>query len=279
MVLYTFNLANSATSLVCFGVGTMVMAALGLELFNKRPRAVHVLVVVAVSVCLFALFDGSSLLVSSLGRDTTLTGRTGLWAQLVSMNSAPLLGTGFETFWLGPRAEAIWRIYWWHPNQAHNGYLEILLNLGGVGVLLLGVQVVGGYINVTRSLRDGQAFGRFRLALLMAALLLNVTEAAFKVMHPVWIAFLIAAANLREPTEAVSRVAFEGLQARNELRSDRVSRAWRVLPVLTASQHAIQTRATLSNRCGTGGHGEVTGELGTPDSLELRRWSLQRKPE
>ena len=66
--------------------------------------------------------------VSVLDRDTTLTGRTNMWADLLKEAINPILGAGYQSFWLGPGAERIWAKYYFHPTQAHNGYLEVYLN-------------------------------------------------------------------------------------------------------------------------------------------------------
>jgi len=47
------------------------------------------------------------------------------------MRVNPWIGAGFESFWLGPRLNKLWAQYNFMPNQAHNGYIEIYLNLGG----------------------------------------------------------------------------------------------------------------------------------------------------
>ena len=114
------------------------------------------------------------------------------------MDVDPLFGTGFESFWLGDRAKLLWQAYWWHPNQAHNGYLETYLNLGWLGVALLGVIAIWGYFNVVEALYSHYDTGRLRLALFVVSLVYNLTEASFKVMHPVWIAFLLAVAVIPE---------------------------------------------------------------------------------
>ncbi len=47
------------------------------------------------------------------------------------MKTNPLLGTGYESFWLGPRLQWFWQhAGLGHINEAHNGYLEVYLNLG-----------------------------------------------------------------------------------------------------------------------------------------------------
>src|SRR5262249_29264264 len=120
------------------------------------------------------------------------------------MSPDPIVGAGFESFWLGRRVTSLWERYWWRPNQAHNGYLETYLNLGAIGVLLLGGLIVRGYRNVIATLYQDPEAGRLKLAFLAAALLYNLTEAAFKTTHPVWIAFFLAVIRVPRPAPAVA---------------------------------------------------------------------------
>ena len=72
-----------------------------------------------------------------LGRDPSLTDRTAVWADVLALQNRPMLGYGFESFWLGDRLMVLWNKWWWRPTQAHNGYIETYLNLGLVGLGLL----------------------------------------------------------------------------------------------------------------------------------------------
>ncbi len=79
----------------------------------------------------------------SLGKDATLTGRTDLWPYVLEMiEKRPWLGYGYSGFWLGLDGESayIWRATGWKPPNAHNGVLDLWLDLGllGVSVFLLG---------------------------------------------------------------------------------------------------------------------------------------------
>jgi len=146
------------------------------------------------------LMDAGTALVEAMGRDPTLTGRTHLWDQLLRMTVDPWFGTGFESFWLGERTDALWKKYWWRPNQAHNGYLETYLNLGWIGVILLGVTVVAGYRHVVAKFRQDPAIARISLAFFSMAVVYNLTEAAFKGIHVVWIVFLLAVTVIPDDT-------------------------------------------------------------------------------
>ena len=66
---------------------------------------------------------------------------------MLALHTNPLLGTGYESFWLGSRLQFVWDATEQGILQAHNGYLEIYINLGWVGVILLGGLIVTGYRN------------------------------------------------------------------------------------------------------------------------------------
>ena len=76
-----------------------------------------------------------------MGRNSTLTGRTDIWAAVIPMAPNPLVGAGFESFWLSPRVAArLWELFPNLPlNEAHDGYIEVYLELGWVGVGLIGL--------------------------------------------------------------------------------------------------------------------------------------------
>jgi len=67
---------------------------------------------------------------AALGRAENLTGRADIWATLVPYAlQKPILGHGLGGFW----TDAIRSI---SSSHAHNGYLDIILNLGFVGLIM-----------------------------------------------------------------------------------------------------------------------------------------------
>ena len=69
---------------------------------QARSRALFVLAVLGTAVTALFLDPGGGM-VSALGKDPTLTGRTEIWGFVLGLHTNPLVGTGFESFWLGPR--------------------------------------------------------------------------------------------------------------------------------------------------------------------------------
>jgi O-antigen ligase len=196
MVLWLLRMCNSMTSISCFTMGAVLMLLASRTMVARRPAMVHLLVATMIGLSMFGLFfDSSGGLVQDLGRDPTLTGRTAVWDAALSLAGNPLIGTGYESFWLGKRLEQFWRINdgaFVGINEAHNGYLELFLNLGWVGMALLAVLIVTGYPKVIATWRRDPATGSLGLAFFVSEMVYNLTEAGFRMMFPLWIFFLLA---------------------------------------------------------------------------------------
>lgn len=132
-----------------------------------------------VSLTTVLAFNAETIL-GAFGRDLTLTGRTDLWFVLVEMiQKRPWLGYGYSGFWAGWEGPSafVWQIILWKPQYAHNGYLELGLALGLVG---LSVFVLGFLLSFLRALIWARATksveGLFPLAFLTFMLPYNVSD-------------------------------------------------------------------------------------------------------
>jgi O-antigen ligase len=149
LVLRMFQLMDSKTSMSSFAMASVLVLAANSRIVIRHSAIVHVLLVSMFVVSASVVFLGvSPEILLAMGRNPTLTERTDLWDQLLELVQNPVFGTGFESFWLGSRLERIWYLNPWAPNQAHNGYLEIYLNLGWMGVALLIGVLLAGYRHV-----------------------------------------------------------------------------------------------------------------------------------
>jgi O-antigen ligase len=195
MILWLLYLAQSMTSMLILiiGIGLLIL----FHILGKRATAVVDYVVLTIvffaAVDVFSESEISGTLFEMLGRDRTLTGRTQIWDLVIQLVPNPLVGSGYESFWLGERLAKIWATFWFRPNQAHNGYLEIYLNLGWVGLFLLAGVVYTAYVHSKRAMALQLDYGSFRIVIWLTALFLNLTEAVFKAVSPVWVLFLIVA--------------------------------------------------------------------------------------
>jgi exopolysaccharide production protein ExoQ len=129
--------AYSATAITSFAMGLAMFFSL---LWMKKRKiylgANALTAIMALIICLgvFTPISGGALVgsaTSTLGRDETLTGRTEIWAGLLPViMQQPYFGCGFSSFWT-PKTRQEHDI-----GEAHNGYLEVLLELGIFGLLL-----------------------------------------------------------------------------------------------------------------------------------------------
>lgn len=171
------------------------MLVTSLRIMRSRAAAVHVLVLLLiVGTSSMTLLGGGDSAIRAMGRNPTLTGRTEIWATLIPMAPNPVLGAGFESFWLSRsiREKLADATGGQDLNEAHDGYLEVYLELGWVGVGLIALMLVDGYRRSVAAFRCNPTWGSLLIAYIVSALVYNVTEAGFRMLDPIWI-FLVFA--------------------------------------------------------------------------------------
>jgi len=199
MAIGVLLVSNSKTSLACFIIGAGILIASSRSARCRRPRTIWLMVVGAVGLSVVALFlDQSGTLVGALGRTTTLTGRVGIWHLVMNIAGSSWFGTGFASFWIGDRMQEMWTGVRSGLGQTHNGYLDVYVNLGLIGVLLFGALIVQGYRSVVRVVIDDIRWGGLWLALFATALVYNLTEAAWLLLSPTWFLILLAMVYCKE---------------------------------------------------------------------------------
>jgi exopolysaccharide production protein ExoQ len=190
--------AHSATSSACFILGAGLMLAIGRPLFRRNPAAVHVLVLtVLLAGGLTVVFGSGADAAKTMGRDPTLSGRTEIWKMVIPMVPNAIGGAGFETFWAGPRAKEVDTKNraaggLGGPHEAHNGYIEVYLNLGWIGVALIALILVQGYRRAVRAFRHDPGLGALLVAYVVTAVTYNITEAGFRMLDPAWFFLLLS---------------------------------------------------------------------------------------
>lgn len=196
----------SATALMSVSVGLALLWCLswirrrGMTL-GANSLTLLILVVIAVGACQ-PFIGGSSVgrVSSSLGRDSTLTGRTEIWEGLTSeVSRQPLLGAGFGSFWTPAKRQM-------HDiGEAHNGYLDLTLDLGFLGLLLMMAFLVS---SVRRACRVGNSdydWASLWICFLVMASVHNITESSINsfTSHLTAVLLFFSVAHLAPATRAV----------------------------------------------------------------------------
>lgn len=116
-----------------------------------------------------------------LGRDTTLSGRTDVWRAVTgTILKRPFLGYGYYAFWQTPSAELtnVLHATNWSFGYAHNGMLEIALQLGLLGVLVFGATLIRATGDAWFCIRNDMT-GRYDwfVGLIVLTIFYNIDEA------------------------------------------------------------------------------------------------------
>ncbi len=192
--------SDSKTAMICLALGTLVIVAHRLPWFKVHPgRVVFVTVVVLPAfVLLVKVLNLAEPVLRMLGRDPTLTNRTEIWDALKQYPVNPLLGSGYLMYWdiIGPLQLGEYEVS--TLKTAHNGYLEIFLDGGGLGVACLVLMILAVGRRQIRALTAGLPLATLGFAYFLTGAVYNFSESIYARRSPLWFAFLLLAISFRQ---------------------------------------------------------------------------------
>lgn len=193
ITIWLLILSECATAFGAFIIGSAIIIILEFPFFKNKLKYLNIAVLIVVIIAVLSLFLLNTFedLVHGLGRDMTLTGRTVIWKRVLSVEINPLIGTGYSSFWYGSRAASLIDLNSIPLTQAHNGYIEIYLNLGYVGLFLLVMLIGKTYSNAKHKLLDDFQYGKFCFVFFVVVLIGNITEASFATNTHFWFIFVM----------------------------------------------------------------------------------------
>jgi O-antigen ligase len=241
---------NSMTSsiLACFGIVVLLAARLmngaRRRLFG-RLAIVGVVALTAATPALLMTGVSEDEITKLEGKEATFWGRVSFWPQLVALTGqSALFGVGFDTFWLGSRLESLWSRYWWRPRSAHNGYVETYLDTGVLGTVVLVWFLLTAVSNARRgALQRDAEWAVLRIAFLLCGAAYNVTESAFKGLHPIWVVSLLVGLRVPLAKDNVTETATDSANLRESTPFRRLS-----LPAASAGIVGSSRRALAQHR-------------------------------
>jgi len=110
------------------------------------------------------------------GKDPTFTGRTDLWTDVLSIVSKKIIwGIGYGAFWVPNSAQLnyIYQIYIWLPQQSHNGYIDIIIETGLIGLSILASMLIAYFYRNSK-----WQIENFWKYFIIAAIILNFQESS-----------------------------------------------------------------------------------------------------
>jgi exopolysaccharide production protein ExoQ len=218
---YALIASQSATSIIATAATLGVMIGLNLILlFAPRTRKAFLAagIVLALGIAFVGLnFGGMDLLLGAFGKDATLTGRTYLWAEgLAAARQTPIVGVGYYGYWVqgSSEAERLWEEFYIGSRSGfhfHNTYIEVLVEVGFIGLLLASLIIVRVPVGHLRRLLEDRGDAASHVMFGIAFMLLVRSFFEVDVIHPYVIgSFLLyyAAGLLAASKSTRSRLAF-----------------------------------------------------------------------
>ncbi|WP_157757076.1 O-antigen ligase family protein [Pannonibacter phragmitetus] len=193
LLLYKSQSATSVAGVLAFV--PLFWALLTVHRFGRQWLPVVLIVLLTfggIFILTIDVFIG--LFSSALDKDVSFTGRVPLWsAVLQDWSERPILGFGTGGYFNELRIAEFTRRLGWDADNAHNGFLEALLDVGLLGLLLL---IMSIYLLLKKSIvgfSEGKVAANFVCYILVILMVQNTMESAF--MRPsniIWVLFVAA---------------------------------------------------------------------------------------
>lgn len=202
-------LSRSTTSLTIL----LIMIFL-LPVYKSLKKTNYKLQVIMISSALMLLMICSILVINNVetvvgvsGKDLTFNGRSDLWGIVISkVFERPWLGYGYYGFWNSSTASNLKATYDWASN-AHNGFLELLLDLGFLGFLTFAAAFVRFFVMaLTRIIYFAEKPEDYwPMQVLIIIIIVNFSEARLLTPSWNWLMYLTTSLSL---TLSFQQVAF-----------------------------------------------------------------------
>jgi len=193
---------SSQAEMLAAAVPTTVAVLLMMRRMTPKKRTM--MLFIAIPLVVISLLSAQLIfeyMLGLLGRDATLTGRTTIWnGVLLAMQGNAVLGGGYGAGWqiVGARLTALTGI---DVGHAHNGFLDLAVDIGFLGMLLTLMLLIWLGVLAFRSLMQGvrPEIATLALAVVIFSLLGNWVG-SFLLLHNslYWVLPVVTFAKLRD---------------------------------------------------------------------------------
>ena len=173
---YSGNYSATAIGFLIVGIASLLFLY---RMKNYSRQMAHLIVIIVALglLCLTTVDSMVPFVTSIFNRNPSFTGRTDIWNAVLDVASRkPLFGVGYGGYW-GLQDEEIFSTV--GVREAHSGYLDVYLEVGIVGVILLLAFLMAHFRRALRELNHAYDWGLFGICVLMMTLAHNFTESNF----------------------------------------------------------------------------------------------------
>jgi exopolysaccharide production protein ExoQ len=181
-------LSRSSSPLVNLLVLMNIFLVLYIFRWNYIVMVPALIGILSVGTILYVLITANAEQIASiLGKDLTLTGRTNFWPLVLDkIWEQPWIGYGFGAFWQGVDGPSayIWNALSFKTPNSHNGYLDLCLDLGFIGLAIYMAQFINSMIKgIAYIISDRTSNAFWPILLLSYIVLSNLTESSLVVQN------------------------------------------------------------------------------------------------
>lgn len=216
MSVFMIVMSASSSSLINFVTLFLVFTVLKVTLWPDRVM-IPVISALAAFGCFASIFlvEMLELVVGSVGKDLTLTGRTDIWPIVIRQGlQRPILGYGYSGFWgdWNSPGAAVWKDYGWLAPNAHNGFIDLWIQLGFVGAAVFILGFLQMFIrSLQLSKQSDPSLYSWSVIYLIFTCLINSTESSLMVNNSLnWVLFVslgislqLQKSRLRQPKDSI----------------------------------------------------------------------------
>jgi len=190
-------LSQSKTAIIALIFITLILIfAKLIQKIKKKtilPLTSLILVLGIITGIIFIVYTNETF--NALNKDSTLTGRTNLWQlSFEKIKEKPLLGYGYSSFWLGYAGPSkdIWFMLDWEPPHAHNGFIDMILELGIIGFLIFIILFISSTVKAVYLTRiNKELINLWPILFLSFIFIYNLTENTLFRQNNIFFALLI----------------------------------------------------------------------------------------
>nr|WP_306467026.1 O-antigen ligase [Thermoleptolyngbya sichuanensis] len=189
-------MSASSSSLINFVTLILIFMVIKVALWPDRIMIPVICTLSAVgSLASLFLVDLLELVVGSVGKDLTLTGRADIWPIVIRQGlQQPILGYGYSGFWgdWNSPGAAVWKDYGWLAPNAHNGFIDLWIQLGFVGAAIFLVCFLQMFVRGVQLSRGAEpSLYLWSVIYLIFTCLINSTESSLMVNNSLnWVLFV-----------------------------------------------------------------------------------------
>jgi O-antigen ligase len=172
---------------------------LGLRLIARMRSLDRIFVLMAAAVpaalLIFLIATNVTQLLYLMDKDPTITQRTVIWAEVLpSIVKQPFAGYGYLSYWQGLNGESMGAVLTtgWMEGQAQDGYLDVLLGLGVIGLAPVLWMFVRAFVQAVKAIERRIAGPVVLLATVLLPLVLAENVGESSILTPLGIPWFYA---------------------------------------------------------------------------------------